>query len=234
MVEGGWEAASGYVSFMSNGDPVASYDFCHFEDGGNDTYYEACYQTWTQSEPEGTDSGDGDESEECWYCTWTPNDPMFDDQWHLMNTGQSNGTQGEDANLPAAWGWFGSYGYFSGSGVVISIIDDGLDWEHPDLSPHFSMNLSWDWCYDVNDPTPWDDNAHGTSAAGVAAAAGNNSMYGIGAAYEATLAGHLLIACSFSDAMSAGALSAHNHSIDIYSNSWGLPTTGRPYPDPDH
>ncbi|MEL0332062.1 MAG: ABC transporter substrate-binding protein, partial [Candidatus Poseidoniales archaeon] len=50
MVEGGWEAASGYVSFMANGDPLASYDFCRFEDGGNDTYYEDCYQTWTQSE----------------------------------------------------------------------------------------------------------------------------------------------------------------------------------------
>ena len=45
---------------------------------------------------------DDDGSEDCWYCTWTPNDPMFDDQWHLLNTGQSNGTQGEDANLPAA------------------------------------------------------------------------------------------------------------------------------------
>ena len=73
--------------------------------------------------------------------------------------------------------------------MVISIIDDGLQADHPDLEPNIDLGLSWDWCYDVSDPTPWGDTAHGTSAAG-GSGRGNNSLYGIGVAYEATLAGH--------------------------------------------
>ena len=233
LVEGGWEGASSNVSFMPNGDLAASFEACYFiTNPGNNTFFEFCSHTWRQAS---SPDNDGETESEpvpsgCYSgvqdCTWLPNDPMFDDQWHLLNSGQTNGTPGEDANLPGAWGFYGGYGY-SGDGITISIIDDGLQADHPDLQPNLDLGLSWDWCYDVSDPTPWGDNAHGTSAAGVAAAAGNNSLYGIGAAYDAMLAGHLLIACSFSDAMSAGALSAHNNSIDIYSNSWGPSDDGQ-------
>ena len=53
---------------------------------------------------------------------WVPNDPLFSDQWHLQNTGQSGGTSGEDVNITGAWN------SYKGSGVVIGIVDDGLDW----------------------------------------------------------------------------------------------------------
>ncbi|MGY8729135.1 MAG: hypothetical protein ACKVKS_07945, partial [Candidatus Poseidoniales archaeon] len=56
---------------------------------------------------------------------WVPNDPKFSDQWHLQNTGQSSGTSGEDVNITGAWNTY------RGSGVVIGIVDDGLDWNHP-------------------------------------------------------------------------------------------------------
>ena len=49
-----------------------------------------------------------------------PNDPYFDDQWHLYNSGQTNGVAGEDANVMGVWD------SFNGSGVVISVIDDGV------------------------------------------------------------------------------------------------------------
>ncbi len=60
-----------------------------------------------------------------------PNDSKFSDQWHLRNTGQTNGLAGEDATVTCAWD------YYNGSVVVIGIVDDGLDWDHPDLDDHY-------------------------------------------------------------------------------------------------
>ena len=97
-----------------------------------------------------------------------PNDPEFGSQWHLSNTGQTNGVSGEDANVTSVWD------SYTGFGVVISVIDDGLDYNHSDINPHYSSELSYDWCDDDSDPMPSSWNGHGTAAAGVAAAAGNN------------------------------------------------------------
>ena len=144
-----------------------------------------------------------------------PNDPYFDDQWHLNNSGQTNGEVGEDANVMGVWD------SFNGSGVVISVIDDGVEHSHPDLSDNYMSAHSYDWCGDDPDPNPNSSDGHGTAVAGVAAGTGNNSIGVTGAAFGASIAGHRLIACGFSDSTSAEALSYHNGEIDIYSNSWG-------------
>ena len=146
---------------------------------------------------------------------FTPNDPDFVRQWHLENTGQSNGVIGEDANVTGTWD------KYNGSGVTISVIDDGLEHTHPDIQPHYSASLSYDWCNDDPDPTPQSWNGHGTSVAGVAAAVGNNSLDVTGAAFGATIAGSTLIACGTSDGLEADALSYKKDEIDIYTNSWG-------------
>ncbi|MDP6869297.1 MAG: S8 family serine peptidase [Candidatus Poseidoniaceae archaeon] len=146
---------------------------------------------------------------------WTPNDPYFSNQWHLENTGQDNGVSGEDVNITGAWNTA------KGNGVVIGIVDDGLEWDHEDLSTNYESSLDYDYCNYDGDPMPngWD--AHGTAAAGVAAATGNNGIGVSGAAPDASLAGLMLIACSNSDNDEAGALSHLKDDIDIYSNSWG-------------
>ena len=151
---------------------------------------------------------------------WIPNDPKFTDQWHLENTGQSGGTVGEDANLTGAWN------NYQGSGVIIGIVDDGLDWNHPDLDDFYQSSLDYDFCGDDNDPTPSSNNAHGTAAAGVAAAVGNNSLGVSGAAPQAGLAGLQLISCSTTDIRESNALGHENQMIDIYSNSWGPSDNG--------
>ncbi len=156
------------------------------------------------------------------YPRLVPNDPEFSSQWHLRNTGQtSGGVFGEDANVTSVWD------NYTGSGIVISVIDDGLDHNHSDINQHYSPELSYDWCNDDGDPMPSSWNGHGTAAAGVAAAIGNNSVDVAGAAFEATLAGSLLIACSTNDATEADALSYEEDEIDIYSNSWGPADNGR-------
>ena len=144
-----------------------------------------------------------------------PNDPYFDDQWHLNNSGQTSGVAGEDANVMGVWD------SFNGSGVVISVIDDGVEHSHPDLSDNYVSVHSYDWCGDDSDPDPNSSDGHGTAVAGVAAGTGNNSIGVTGAAFGASIAGHRLIACGFSDSTGADALSYHNAGIDIYSNSWG-------------
>ena len=150
-----------------------------------------------------------------------PNDPEFASQWHLENTGQTGGLSGEDINATDIWD------NYRGQEVVISVVDDGLDHSHVDISPHYNSTFSYDWCNNDPDPTPnsWDE--HGTAVAGVAAAVGNNSLYVSGAAWEATIAGSTLIACGTSDSVEADALSFYQNDIDIYTNSWGPSDNGQ-------
>ncbi len=144
-----------------------------------------------------------------------PNDTYFSEQWHLQNTGQDGGYSGEDANVTSAWDTY------DGSGVTIGIVDDGLDHDHPDLSPNYQASLSYDFCSNDPDPDPGNWDGHGTSAAGVAAAVGNDGNGVTGAAMDADLAGLELISCGNTDSMEADALNYYPQSIDIYSNSWG-------------
>ncbi|MEC7686231.1 MAG: S8 family serine peptidase, partial [Candidatus Thermoplasmatota archaeon] len=145
-----------------------------------------------------------------------PSDTEFGSQWHLRNTGQtSGGVVGEDVNVTAVWD------IYTGRDVIISVIDDGLDHNHSDISPHYSSLYSYDWCDDDTDPTPDPWNGHGTAVAGVAAAVGDNGLDVTGAAFDATIAGSTLIACWAGDATEAEALSYESDDIDIYTNSWG-------------
>ena len=128
------------------------------------------------------------------------NDPLYSSQWHLNNTGQSTGAADADIDAPEAWN------DATGSGVVIAILDDGVQTNHPDLNiwqnpgEIAGNNIDDDgngWVDDVNgwnfaaftnNPNPSDsDDNHGTAVAGVAAAKGNNSLGVAGAAYNAQI-----------------------------------------------
>tara|TARA_B100001093_G_scaffold68951_1_gene59211 strand:+ start:8184 stop:11630 length:3447 start_codon:yes stop_codon:yes gene_type:complete len=146
---------------------------------------------------------------------WTPNDPKFADQWHLQNTGQTGGTSGQDVNITGAWN------SYRGNGVVIGIVDDGLDWTHPDLDNYYESTLDYDYCSNDGDPSPASNDAHGTASAGVAAGVGDNNIGVSGSAPRAGLAGLQLISCSTTDIRESGALGHERQDIDIYSNSWG-------------
>ena len=156
-----------------------------------------------------------------------PNDPSFSSQWHLQNTGQGSGTSGEDANVTGAWD------SVRGTGVLISVVDDGVDHQHNDLSPNYQDSLDWDYCGDDGNPSPSSNDGHGTSAAGVAAGIGNNS-YGIsGAAMDADLIGIRLIACSNSDQDEADAIGHRRDVVAISSNSWGPSDSGKVVSGPE-
>lgn len=80
----------------------------------------------------------------------------------------------------------------TGKGVVTAIIDDGLDFEHPDLKDNFFKEGS----YDFNDrrklpiPDLSTDDRHGTRCAGEIAAV-RNTACGIGIAYDSKVSGEI-------------------------------------------
>lgn len=146
--------------------------------------------------------------------TGIPNDPLFPNQWHLRNTGQTNGTVGADANVVDVWD------QYTGQGIVVAVVDDGLQHAHPDLLPNYVAALSYDFNDNDPDPTPAAGFGHGTAVGGVAAGRGNNGIGISGAAPAAGLSGIRLLGGGITDATIANALSFQTQGNDIYNNSW--------------
>ncbi len=94
------------------------------------------------------------------------NDPYFGSAWHLPRI-----------DAPAAWG------QSQGSGVVIAILDSGVDGTHPDLAAR--MVPGWN-VFDNNANTA-DVYGHGTKVAGAAAASSNNGAGVAGVAGQARI-----------------------------------------------
>ncbi|MCI4376752.1 hypothetical protein PGIGA_G00192070 [Pangasianodon gigas] len=155
------------------------------------------------------------------------NDPLFTKQWYLINTGQADGTPGLDLNVAEAW----KMGY-TGKGVTIAIMDDGIDYLHPDLASNYNAEASYD--FSSNDPYPYprytDDwfNSHGTRCAGEVSAVANNNICGVGVAYNSKVAGIRMLDQPFmTDIIEASSISHMPQVIDIYSASWGPTDDGK-------
>lgn len=147
----------------------------------------------------------------------TPNDPNFTNQWHLKNTGQSGGTVGEDianGNIETIWNTC------TGTGMVIAILDTGVEINHPDLKDNILTGRSLDYADGDTDPTSTDE--HGTAVAGLAGARGFNGIGVVGAAPKASLIGYRLIGVStVTDAEIADGLIRNLDVVQVHNNSWG-------------
>ncbi|MFQ5487738.1 MAG: S8 family peptidase [Gammaproteobacteria bacterium] len=125
-----------------------------------------------------------------------PDDNQFFHQWGMQNSGQEvltaggqrvRGVAGADVSATAAWN------VTTGDpGVVVAIIDTGVELAHAELSANLWSNPGeapgngvdddgngyvddihgWDWA--DGDNVPDDGNGHGTQIAGIIAARGNN------------------------------------------------------------
>jgi len=62
---------------------------------------------------------------------FVPNDPLFTNQWHLLHTGQNGATPGLNLHLTNVWTTY------RGEGIRIAVVDDGLQWTHPDLTHRY-------------------------------------------------------------------------------------------------
>ncbi|KAM9310501.1 neuroendocrine convertase 1-like isoform 2-T3 [Pholidichthys leucotaenia] len=150
----------------------------------------------------------------------TFNDPLWPIQWELFAQGEFN-ISGLDLNVMPVW-----KNNITGSGVVVSIIDDGLDHTNMDLKKNFEALASVDLRAShglSHDPMPVRDeeNSHGTHCAGEVAMEANNSYCGVGIAFNARIGGIRLLDGYVTDAMEATALTFNIHFIDIYVCSWG-------------
>ncbi|CAG9535619.1 unnamed protein product [Cercopithifilaria johnstoni] len=152
-------------------------------------------------------------------------DPLYREQWYFNNGAQG----GFDMNVQAAW----LLGY-AGRNVSVSILDDGIQRDHPDLAANYDPLASTDINGHDDDPTPQDDgdNKHGTRCAGEVASIAGNVYCGVGVAFHAKIGGVRMLDGPVSDSVEAASLSLNRHHIDIYSASWGPEDDGRTFDGP--
>ena len=64
-----------------------------------------------------------------------PNDAFFPSAWPLNDTGQTGGTPDADIDALEAWD------INKGSGVIVAVLDSGIDYNHPDLAANLGTNV---------------------------------------------------------------------------------------------
>ncbi len=134
-----------------------------------------------------------------------PTDPLFSQEWHIVAI-----------NVESVWN------DYTGKGITVGLIDDGVEYTHPDLAANYNTAIDYDALNQDNDAfTSLSTDQHGTSVAGVIAAVQGNGIGVVGVAFGATITGFRM---GFG---SAGAVSQvtdafqHAINVDVVNNSWG-------------
>ena len=150
------------------------------------------------------------------------NDTFYEDQWNLKNRGLDGGISNIDINIESAWN------ITKGGNVVVALIDNGIDMEHPDLEDNI-YDVSFDAVTERPQSVVW--GGHGTACAGIIGAIQNNGVGVSGVAPECKLMSISFCNVSILAAygiyvneasMLANAINvAWNCDADVISNSWG-------------
>jgi len=170
---------------------------------------------------------------------YQPNDPLLATQWHLSNPGNNGASKGEDVGALLAW----DISKGGDPGIVIAIVDDGVDLRHPDLKKNIWTNpqagakdkhgrnfFDEKYPYDPSPRhfrSPYDkmdgNDIHGTCCAGVAGAVGDNNKGVTGIAYRCKILPVKVFGGDdlATDENVANAIRYAGQHADVISISWG-------------
>lgn len=158
-----------------------------------------------------------------------PNDASFGSQWGLRNTGQSGGAVGADVNAEGLWNRLES-----APGVIVAVLDSGLNFTHPDLQGVAWTNpgevaddgidndgngriddvTGWDFTNSDDDPT--DDHGHGSNVTGIVAANRND-----GTGVAGLIGGVQVVVCKILNANNSG-FTSHLIAATSYARERGV------------
>jgi len=142
---------------------------------------------------------------------------IFAPQWHLGETVLDGHRINAHSKVERAWTMT------TGAGIVIAVIDDGVDISHPELGLTGKVVAPRDISRGINDPSPkFSSNTHGTPCAGVACASGAVGASGV--APDALLMPIRVATRQLGTHAEAMAFYwAANNGADVISCSWGAP-----------
>lgn len=147
-------------------------------------------------------------------------DPKWLDQWYMVRD------DGPTYDVLDVW----KMG-LTGKGIVVAVVDEGLEKNHQELKQNYDQTASFDFIENDSDPSSRDaaeSVSHGISCAGIIAAVANNSFCGVGIAYSARIGGIRIIKDGkLTDALQAKGLGFRQDYVDIYSSSWGPADDGK-------
>jgi subtilisin family serine protease len=134
-------------------------------------------------------------------------------QWHLKKTNINGHTIDAHANVEAAWA------LTKGEGIIIAVIDDGIDMDHEEFRSSGKIVSPRDVTRRTDNPRPGPGNDHGTACAGVACADGNIQAAGV--APRAKLMPIRLASGLGSQAEADAFIWSAQKGADVISCSWG-------------
>ena len=166
-----------------------------------------------------------------------PNDPYYSSSG---SWGQPYGDLWGLGRIEAETAW----SFTLGDGIVVAVVDTGLDPTHPDIAANVWTNplevlngadddgngyvddvRGWDFAYGDNDIT--DRFGHGTHVSGTIAATGDNGLGIVGVAPHARVMAVKGLDDNGSgsfDALAAALVYAAQNGADVINNSWGCST----------
>ena len=149
-----------------------------------------------------------------------PNDPLFPTQWPLENRDRETGAiLGPELNIREAWA------ESTGEGVVIAIVDDGVDLAHTEFIDQGVDDLHFNFTNRKANGNPVAQNqTHGTVVAGIAVAKANNGKGIAGVSPDARFAS--LVVFDADDYFGteeeiADMFQYRNDRIAVQNHSWG-------------
>lgn len=164
-----------------------------------------------------------------------PNDASFDQQWNMLNTGQSNGLAGADIEATEAWSINHNNVTVYGDTLVVAVIDGKPDLTHEDLN--FFTNYSEtpgngiddDGNGYIDDVNGWNVvdtsgntngfSTHATHLAGIVGAIGNDSLGVAGVCW-----GVKILPVIYGNTVESRVVAAYDYAREmriLYDNSFG-------------